>query len=150
MIRLPPKSTRTYTLVPNTPLLRYHDDAHAVGCATYREAGPDRDHPVAGRVDHERPPGIPCCVEERFAARQVDAALAARKGDDDAAVAAEGGLGAVGQRRGLQRADRGAVGDLMYRERKSVVEGKSVYARVDLGGSRLSQKKNKNKTGKTQ
>src|SRR3546814_4038174 len=66
-----------------------HDDAHAVGVATYREAGPDRDHPVAGRGDHERPPGIPCCVEERFAALQVDAALAARKCDDDAAVAAE-------------------------------------------------------------
>src|SRR3546814_8093302 len=55
-----------------------HDDAHAVGVATYREAGPDRDHPVAGRGDHERPPGIPCCVEERFAALPVDAALAAR------------------------------------------------------------------------
>src|SRR3546814_11110581 len=41
--------------------------------------------------------------------------------------------------------DRGAVGKHDRRDRKSVVEGKSVSVRVDLGGCRIIKKKKKKK-----
>src|SRR3546814_441837 len=67
---------------------------------------------------------------ELFADRVLDHALA-RKAD---------------QRRGfadLDIAEHGIAGGDAARDRKSVVEGKSGYVRVDLGGRRILKKKNK-------
>src|SRR3546814_12433803 len=56
----------------------------------------------------------------------------------------EGALGRRAIGRGHQRGDRGGiVGELDDRDRKSVVEGKSVSVRVELGGRRTIKKKKK-------
>src|SRR3546814_17096118 len=59
---------------------------------------------------------------------------------------------ALGQ--ALRRSDGAAVRHgaerVSARDRKSVVEGKSVYVRVDLGGRRLLKKKNVHRANTTQ
>src|SRR3546814_16010445 len=56
------------------------------------------------------------------------------------------GIARAGQRTHLQRRDPAPAGRV---DRKSVVEGKSVSVRVDLGGCRIIKKKTKAKQDKT-
>src|SRR3546814_18525774 len=119
MRRRPPRSTRTYTLVPYTTLVR---SRHAGADA---QAGDGGDPVRTGR-----------------AAEGTD-----RRGQAAGGAAA----GAADQfRPGDDRGDRLLRGDrklfaLPERppDRKSVVWGKSVYVRVDLGGRRIIKKENK-------
>src|SRR3546814_19927270 len=78
-----------------------------------------------------------------------------RAGDLVGALAHTGEHDALGRHAGVQRAaqfadrddvgtDAGASHPLQDGDRKSVVEGKSVSVRVDLGGRRIIKKKNKN------
>src|SRR3546814_14729124 len=124
MIRRPPRSTRTDTLLPYTTLFRSLGRRDP-GAAAERTEGeePDRRSPgrrLAGslrrrrRGDPGRPPGAAAAGRRR------------RQGGDDPAVHCRDGDG--------QRAAN--------EDRKSVVMGKSVPVRVELGGGRLLKEKN--------
>src|SRR3546814_15561227 len=137
MIRRPPKSTRTDTLLPYTTLVRAHvvlspRSARKAGAALYQLS--DRDG-----------------VRRRRRCRRL------------CARARRGGLGDAGLalcphpllRKHLlvlrlqhrRRRAQAAARRLSDRDRKSVVSGKSVSVRVDLGGPRIIKKKhNKTKT----
>src|SRR3546814_12043397 len=115
MIRRPPRSTRTDTLFPYTTLFRS-----------------DR------RVRPDRPPG-------RSDPEHAAAQLAQAGGDGAEARAGRvdrraRGTGEAGRKPGTPahpaEARPGRAAD-----RKSVVEGKSVSVRVDLGGRRILKKK---------
>src|SRR3546814_18685204 len=115
MIRRPPRSTRTDTLLPYTPLLR-----------SIRRA---RDSSMGLAI------------------------AAVKSGDAQAAVSAgnTGALMAIAKLslRTMQGIERPALAALLPTlgdtdlviERKSVVSGKGVSVRVDLGGRRISKKK---------
>src|SRR3546814_13814603 len=131
MIRRPPMSTRTDTLFPYTTLFRsprpsrrrrglLHPDPGHHGTAP---GGTDpRGHERVAGAPGARADGDPVPVERRPVG-----------GGREAAAHHAGTAGGEG---------RGRTG-----ERKSVVEGKSVAVRVELGGSR-SLKKNKSNISK--
>src|SRR3546814_11935594 len=125
MIRRPPRSTRTDTLVPSPTLFR--SDARyrrGQGCAVRRlrdaVVGVPAAPPVA-RQQHERD---------------------GRHDRDGAGARPHGGGDAAGAEPRVQRV-RAESGGLSAGDRKSVVWGKSVSVRVDLGGRRLIKKKKK-------
>src|SRR3546814_14191125 len=123
MIQRPPRSTRTGTPFPYTTLFR----------SGRRRAGQHR---------HRRPPGQD---GELYAERSFDESAELLNLDRQAHEAldqtdiAEHVAGALGEVR-VRGLDRG----LRPRgDRKSVVEGKSVSVRVDLGGRGIIKKKKK-------
>src|SRR3546814_12031644 len=140
MLRRPPRSTRTDTLFPYTNALPIVYD-RALVCPRARRAGQDRRAvrrtllPDVDLLSGGRDHGLPqrralqfpdtACPQTRF--RAADARLYRRGGS---AVPDEG----VG--RGLPRSRHAET-----RARKSVVSGKSLSVRVDLGGRRIIKKK---------
>src|SRR3546814_13894275 len=128
MLSAPPRSTRTDTLLPYTTLFRSHrGDRSAAEVRPATRAG-------RGRLDEDdrlRYPRAP-----RLGDRDE---RGVRCGGDVERVAAES---AVATHPALTRAahHRGGGPD---RDRTSVVEGKSVPVRVDLGGRRTLKKKKK-------
>src|SRR3546814_14618453 len=119
MIRRPPRSTRTDTLFPYTTLFRSHAAArlHRPRAVVRARAAADGRAFRCPRRDHPRPPQ-----------RAASAPLGAHRQDRRLRhpLDSRGGLPVVEDRR----------------DRKSVVWGKSVSVRVDLGGRRLIKKKN--------
>src|SRR3546814_15018690 len=150
MCRLPPRSTRTDTLVPYPTLFR---------SLLRGTAGPGDAAPVGLRLDQRAPPG-----------RWAGATAAAPAVAGPATGGGHRGSGLVLGQRLSGRAGRPAgeisqapvargpaerATDSTYQtgrrprvgrvgDRKSVVEGKSVSVRVDPGGRRIIKKKNKN------
>src|SRR3546814_16629794 len=122
MILRPPRSTRTDTLFPYTTLF--------LSTESGRGAHRPRRHaalPRAGRPGDRRSRPLP-----RRPARG--------KADRPGGAGAPGALSdPQGDRGGGPRRARARA----CPDRKSVVEGKSVSVRVDLGGSRDNQKKKK-------
>src|SRR3546814_17562142 len=114
MIRRPPRSTRTDTLVPYTTLFR------STRRHRYRNDGAE---PVA------RPavPGPAFDGRRRLPYRAVSQGRLCRAQPEAAA----------------RIADRGQAVPLRALDRKSVVSGKSVSVRVDLGGRGIIKKKKK-------
>src|SRR3546814_14725741 len=136
MIRRPPRSTRTDTLFPYTtlfrslPRLRREHPVLRIRRALHRpsggaEAGRPRRRPANPDLRAESPGRRPCRQHprrERHDGLRRDRRHAPqRPGPHDPRAAP---------------ADAGRA-----QERKSVVEGKSVPVRVDLGGRRLIKKK---------
>src|SRR3546814_21076964 len=116
MIRRPPRSTRTDTLLPYTTLFRSAD-------AT--DAGIARD--------------------TRAYVAFLDAQEQTDRGRKAGTIGYDLGA-SYAFRAAAARPDRiAAVGSIYGVERKSVVEGKRGLVRVDLGGRRIIKKKNKNK-----
>src|SRR3546814_17394495 len=135
MIRLPPRSTRTATLFPDTALFRSARDRERgrrpVGSNRFR-GGRDR-HAVRGG----------CAA--RGAARRAHLWVRRSRGLQPASP----GRAVLQRREELSRGGevlpRGA-GDPSAADRKSVVSGTSVSVRVDLGGRRIIKKKTQQKT----
>src|SRR3546814_17620603 len=122
MIRPPPRSKRTYTLFPYTTLFR-----SILPHVERREV--EAEH--LDRAD--QPPERADAAELALAARRQ----AVGAGDEVAAEIARRLTGFARQRRGAWRrlaADPGL-------DRKSSGQGRSVYVRVDLGGTVRLQKK---------
>src|SRR3546814_19943633 len=115
MIRRPPRSTRTYTLFPCTPLFpsRLYGQAHAVPRGAGHLRGPIRG--ATRVIDDVERVGV-----EGLVGVEVDA---------DA--------GLLGERRGPVDLGARVVGG----DRKSGVWGKRLSVRVDLGVSRIIKKK---------
>src|SRR3546814_11048384 len=141
MIRRPPGSTRTDTLFPYTTLFRSDRAAarRATGTAAAR-AGAQRGWPRRpaawlrpGASEPGRRQGLHGLRLSRVAAGSH------LRGDRDRARADREQHPFAGSRR------RSAADDHRARraDRKSVVEGKSVSVRVDLGGRRIIKKKKK-------
>src|SRR3546814_12552335 len=128
MIRRPPRSTRTDTLCPYTT--RFRSAPHVIGVALHRRIT-DVEHAAIAveLVCLPRPDHDGAAPFGRIAEHLVDA------GELDEFGRALGDLAA----RQLRVDD---VGEhlLVHRDRKSVVSGKSVSLRVDLGGSRTIKK----------
>src|SRR3546814_12099406 len=117
MIRRPPRSTRTDTLFPYTTLFRSGADRRA---RRGRGSGP-----VGGlRGGRRRHDPDPLQAEDAGRGRELRARLDRQGADRGGAD----GLSGV-----HRRAHAGP-------DRNSVVEGKSVYVRVDLGGLRIIKK----------
>src|SRR3546814_18345243 len=114
MIRRPPRSTRTDTLFPYTTLFR----SDRMGAPR----GGGRPQTAGRRARTDRAGLHPC------AHRGGRSALPSEFGPRHT------------RRNGGRRDRRRAGGTARSRDRKSVVEGKSVSVRVDLGGRRLIQK----------
>src|SRR3546814_12298184 len=134
MIRRPPRSQRTYTLFPYTTLFR-SDRALAILSAIW-SAGPEDVVLLAGKghETYQESQGVRAPFDDREWARfaltfQQDSRLSTdtRKLSEDQMILA------------LQ-------GKAYDADRKSVVKGKSVSARIDRGGqSIMKQKKTKEK-----
>src|SRR3546814_14614792 len=159
MIRPPPRSTRTDTLLPYTTLFRSRRTAPALavgsGRTGQRAGAPQRRGdlvPVAaagragvrcgqprrarGRPDLDR---VACDVVAQAAVRPHSAVRAVARGvRRDADHAPDAGRAA---RLGLARDARAPALAPDQPDRKSVVEGKGVSVRVDLGGGRIIKKK---------
>src|SRR3546814_19984660 len=119
MIRRPPRSTRKDTLFPYTTLFR-------------SRGAQDRQHQVeafTGAIGPEGLTEVLLVVGKAGIGGDVEQTEHANGGIDE--EAGEGDL------RPLQVALEEAVGQ---RDRKSVVSGKSVSGRVDLGGRRIIKK----------
>src|SRR3546814_12216030 len=126
MIRRPPRSTRTDTLFPYTTLFRSDPRRLREAVEPVREhLGVHLAEPrlrKGGFIDAVRASrNVEHAARQRLVHRRVRLAIAR-----DAALVAE------------------RLGD-RFADRKSVVEGKSVSVRVDLGGRRIIKKKNNNK-----
>src|SRR3546814_13616002 len=113
MIRRPPRSTRTDTLLPYTTLFR---SARPIGIRSH-----DVEPIAARRCDRAR--GRDTSVTERYFSGGQDF----------------GNFEFLGPRRAHQRGELGL--HVAFQDRKSVVSGKSVSVRVDLGVRRLMKKK---------
>src|SRR3546814_20007794 len=116
MIRRPPRSTRTDTLVPYTTLFR-SSSSSLLRCARNDEI---TDGKGIG-AQHVRGDGAPGSsrAQPRLSPPLIEHLIGHHRGR-------EGGVEAVG---------------LAQQDRKSVVEGKSVAERVVLGGGRNLKKK---------
>src|SRR3546814_20804115 len=115
MIRRPPRSTRTDTLFPYTTLVRARrlDRDHQIGVAErFRQ---EVDCTALDRADRRRNVTMACDEDNRRMLRFCDLPLQVEAVD-------------------VWQFD-------IEEDRKSVVEGKSVSVRVDLGGRRYSNKK---------
>src|SRR3546814_13156368 len=128
MIRRPPRSTRTDTLSPYTTLFRSH--RHLVADARHRLEELDR---VLHRHVQNVGDGL---ALERHLQRLAVVALAVAHVAGDVDIRQEAHLD-------LQHAVALTGLAPPALDRKSVVEGKSVSVRVDLGGRRIIQKKEK-------
>src|SRR3546814_17550892 len=119
MIRRPPRSTRTYTLFPYTTLFR-----SAPSC---RDRSGRRDGGgFRGRVRSCDSPLLNAGLDTGLFCRKEKTDLVIQKGRHH------------DQQHSLRPTRQGA--------RKSVVSGKSVSVRVDLGGRRIVKNKNNIKT----
>src|SRR3546814_15389073 len=120
MIRPPPRSTRTDTLFPYTTLFRSHRSAAA------------RIRRLPGSVIRQTPllRGVPGSIYSR-----KDWCNARRGRHHRSALRKEQGRAQVRSTTSLPA--------LLRIDRKSVVEGKSVSVRVDLGGRRIIKKKSR-------
>src|SRR3546814_18025071 len=120
MIRRPPRSTRTDTLFPYTTLFR----SWGSGPAPLPRSGPNSSRDRREPRRHAR----------RASVSGPGASSAGRRARAGCAIPARC------PRRRRDAADRSAC----FGDRKSVVEGKSVSVRVDMGGRRnIKKKKNK-------
>src|SRR3546814_18468497 len=120
MIRTPPRSTRTDTLFPYTTL--------------FRSPGLRRQRREPGKAHHPRLPAN--------AVRFADERVAVRSSLREARQSQRQRAGASAQ--GFRSPARPAVdAGAGHLDRKSVVWGKSVSVRVDIGGRRLIKKKKK-------
>src|SRR3546814_15571831 len=129
MIRRPPRSTRTDTLFPYTTLFRSLQLPHArTGPAT------PRDDPQLDTVERLARKGLSRrhLVGLGVPARALQAALARCAGRRHRPSPPP---------RGSPAPPRDAPPECARRDRKSVVWGKSVSVRVDLGGRRSIKKK---------
>src|SRR3546814_15041495 len=148
MIRRPPRSTRTDTLFPYTTLFR--SSGYSVGQAdqgcSYPSQQIDRqdDHPVASREEEEVSHGS-LGLEGSF--RGPPSPQESRNGPGRQQLCAYQDLVAqVHQPAAVRRAYLHRLLRPQVRagvDRKSVVSGKSMSVRVDLGGSRILTKQNK-------
>src|SRR3546814_20051673 len=139
MIRRPPRSTRTDTRFPYTTLFRSHrqlrtgDRVHAQGVEgrqrTLRAAWLFHDE----RQIEEPDDSWPARQSQHIRIRPAPCADDAAGTDADA----QGRPSADARRYSARQGSQDRVLD-----RKSVVEGKSVSVRVDLGGCRIIKKKN--------
>src|SRR3546814_17181441 len=137
MIRRPPRSTRTDTLFPYTTLFRSHALGTALIDGALAVAHDDMIVRHAHRLyqfgagDRRRPGAVDDHPDVRkLAPGQVTGVDQAGGGDDRGAVLVvvkDGDVHPFLQRR--------------FEDRKSVVAGKSVSVRVDLGGRRIIKKK---------
>src|SRR3546814_11594755 len=130
MIRRPPRSIRTDTLVFYTTLFRSQN------------GDPDRHR----RQQHRRPAGGAVQDPEADAAIPDDDEIE-EIGDGDDARRIEQDVEDIRLADLVQENDerRDEETEADHRDRKSVVEGKSVSVRVDLGGRRIIKKKKKTK-----
>src|SRR3546814_19243181 len=112
MIRLPPRSTRTDTLFPYTTLFRSAYSSQSWGDKSL----------------HRRAASIPTMRQtpQLPALRGLSPDLETRLPQHPASRRSRPGVGEAGR---------------LTPDRKSVVSGKSVLVRVDLGGRRFSKKK---------
>src|SRR3546814_14973984 len=122
MIRRPPRSTRTDTLFPYTTLFRSQFVTLDAFCRSQAEAlGPfDRRCPLAQACSHARP------TLSRLSTISDKIVPQPRDGDKEVTLGRQALLPAV------EYGDSFAVGQVP--DRKSVVWGKRVSVRVDLGG----------------
>src|SRR3546814_16612203 len=136
MIRRPPRSTRTDTLFPYTTLFRSNGVLGFVGARDSSRRAPCRHHHGRQRpLGEEAPPaarrrpsrGGGSGADDRARRRRPR-----RRGDDALCLF-------VGK---LEAPRRGG-------DRKSVVWGKSVSVRVDLGGRRIIKKTKRNRQNTT-
>src|SRR3546814_12848977 len=130
MIRRPPRSTRTDTLFPYTTLFR---SRHADPAARATRRSPGGRARFARRLPSRRTP------RRRGRVRGTGGAAAAPEPDGDLP---EGGCRSpvVGGRAEGPAQAGGGQGP-WRRDRQSVVEGKRVCVRVDIGGRRNHKKK---------
>src|SRR3546814_15793660 len=146
MLRRPPRSTRTDTLFPSTTLFRSFAGAAQWLAAAFARAAQARRPARYLSVEHHRERARP---EKLFG--QLSRRVRRRGRQPHHHHAPRGELPPdQGQRFGRYRNDRPAGLYLLrqrYRldrlDRKSVVSGKSVSVRVDLGGRRNIKKKKK-------
>src|SRR3546814_20599303 len=122
MIRRPPRSTRTDTLFPYTTLFR-----------SLRAIAADQDRAAAVTRDMQG------WAERAETAAERDRELAARAAALDEELAALAAAPPDLKHRAQALADEAQAA--RESDRKSVVEGKSVSVRVDLGGRRIIKKK---------
>src|SRR3546814_15485337 len=140
MFRRPPRSTRTATLLPYTTLFRSKPGPErlrrrAPGLLQQRQRVAQA-LPGGGR-EHRR---IGLCQQALAQRQQVPGEVAAVDGRHVQRVQRAQGLGVV------PVVEVAAMARQRFkRDRKSVVEGKSVSVSVDLGGGRIIKKKNKEK-----
>src|SRR3546814_15464858 len=130
MLRRPPRSTRTYTLVPYTTLFRSPGALDDV-----REARIILD---VGR-DCELPPGLNALHHDRG-----EAGAGAIDGGGEAGGAGTEDEHAGGVGSGHARLSRKDEVVRPRRDRKGVGEGKRGAVRVDVGGGRSRKKKQEN------
>src|SRR3546814_20704029 len=134
MIRRPPRSTLTYTPFPYPTLVRSGPAAHAA-------AQLGRSAVIVCRMHALLPAKVTDVEESRVAQRLVEIVQCHRKRClGHGGRMGEASLGVEGERRAVDVFEdlRGVYRIAGYPERgdgKSVVEGKSVSVRVDLGGS---------------
>src|SRR3546814_17941754 len=131
MVLRPPRSTRTDTRLPYTTLFRSGDEHDACGYGFRRAescCGAGNCARIRGAADADGAAGRQCLCQ---LSRGEQGALAA---DGAALGRADSGRDCAGV--GILVAGRAAGGD-----RKSVVSGKRVSVRVDLGGRRRIKKK---------
>src|SRR3546814_17037219 len=132
MIRRPPRSTRTDTLFPYTTLFRSSDSHWPHAPRPHRTRLPWR----CGRLRQNRPQ---CWGFLQYEGRAAP--------HEDAAAAAEAQNPRKRLRWALQEFHHSVIRDQTrgLHDRKSVVWGKSVSARLTLGGARNFKKKKKKK-----
>src|SRR3546814_18711681 len=115
MIRRPPRSTRTYTLFPYTALFR-------------SDLGADHDDRAAAVGDHAAVQAVQRVADHRGLHHLFDGDRLGQEG--------------IGVELGVVRCRDLDIGQMLDSgERTSVVSGKSVSVRVDLGGSRIINNK---------
>src|SRR3546814_19484611 len=147
MVRVPPRSTRTDTLLPYPTLFR-SQRSDVWGRARFDDSA-GRGEPFhrcrSDTVQGEQLVKVGGQVRERAMSR-VDE-RPGRRATDPHAVEVGSAVGRDrGRTRGAPRLGRlGASQHLLHRlaDRKSVVSGKSVSVRVDLGGRRIIKQKKK-------
>src|SRR3546814_20309088 len=135
MIRRPPRSTRTDTLFPYTTLFRSFGDKDpidkviAIGANRFKVIGvfSDKGDAIIGPGD--RFCLIPISKAEQLEASENTSYTITVMADNPQMIE-----GTIGEATGLLR---------NIRDRQSVVKGKSVSVRVDLGGRRVIKKKKK-------
>src|SRR3546814_20631077 len=124
MIRRPPRSTRTDTLCPYTTLFRSEakNNAESLIHSTERQLEEHGDK-------------FDAALKSEIEAAVAEAKTAVEGGDPAAMTEKSQALAQAAMKLGQ------AIYEKAQQDRKSVVSGKSVYVRVDIGGRRSIQKK---------
>src|SRR3546814_20568851 len=142
MIRRPPRSTRTYTLFPDTTLFRS-------GCAAEKRGGPRHHQPGQRHTDPRSGRG-PLLQRTKLSrpvhSRTPSRNLSARR--QEGRFAPDSVREGTAWPRSTGRVDQRFAQRRKYfplDDRKSVVSGKSVSVRLSLGGRRINEKKNNTK-----